>query len=72
MSKITSPPPIRHIFSHPLQVPEYRQLHEDYQANQPFFSFTDLGGETHFPDLEIPEKCVDQVEEMIRISAQGN
>lgn len=68
MNAIKDAPPIRHIFSHPLQAPDYRQLHKDFQEQHPFFSFADLEGKTHFPDLEIPEKCVEQIEELIRIS----
>lgn len=71
MAKIKDAPLIRHIFSHPIQSPEYHQLHKDFQAKHPFFSFADLEGETHFPDLEIPEKCVQQVEALIQASQQA-
>ncbi|KIW13928.1 hypothetical protein PV08_06709 [Exophiala spinifera] len=66
MSRITDSPPIRHVFSHPRQSPEYRKLHEDFASEHAFFSYADLEGETHFPDLEIPQKVVDQIEDLIR------
>ncbi|TPX15268.1 uncharacterized protein E0L32_004545 [Thyridium curvatum] len=65
MAKIASPPPIRHVFSHPLDSPEYRQLHEKFAQEHPWFSYTDLKGETHFPDLEIPDRVVEQLEDLI-------
>jgi pimeloyl-ACP methyl ester carboxylesterase len=68
MGKIKSPPPIRHIFSHPLNKPEYRQLHEDFAGRHAWFSYADLKGETHFPDLEMPETVVQQIEDLIEES----
>lgn len=65
MSKITQPPPIRHVFSHPLNRPDYRQLHKDFAEKHPWFSFTDLAGETHFPSLEIPEKVAQEIEDLL-------
>ncbi|KAK5061080.1 hypothetical protein LTR84_007622 [Exophiala bonariae] len=71
MSKIKNPPPIRHIFSHPRQNTEYRSLHENFASKHPFFSHADLEGETHFPDLEIPEKTVEQIEDLIQSINDG-
>ncbi|KEF62039.1 uncharacterized protein A1O9_00011 [Exophiala aquamarina CBS 119918] len=68
MSKIRVSPPIRHVFSHPRQSLEYRQLHQDFESKHAFFSYADLEGETHFPDLEIPEKVVEQIEDLIHSS----
>jgi len=65
MKKISNPPPIRHIFSHPKNNPEYRKLHEDFAKEHAWFSYTDLKGETHFPDLEIPDTVVGELEDMI-------
>ncbi|KAL2209075.1 putative dioxygenase [Sarocladium strictum] len=72
MEKLKNTVPIRHIFSHPLQAPDYRELHQNFQAKHSFFSYADLGGETHFPDLEIPDKCVEQIEDLIRTSGRSN
>ncbi|KAH8168442.1 alpha/beta hydrolase fold domain-containing protein [Sarocladium implicatum] len=66
MEKMRDAPPIRHIFSHPLDVPEYRELHGKFKEEHAFFSYTDLNGETHFPDLEIPQRCVEEIEDMIK------
>lgn len=69
MSKIDNPPKIRHIFSHPLNSPEYRILHEDFCQKNPWFSYTDLKGESHFPSLEIPEKVAEEMEDLISKAA---
>ncbi|ETN42649.1 uncharacterized protein HMPREF1541_01806 [Cyphellophora europaea CBS 101466] len=66
MKKIRDPQPIRHIFSHPLGSPEYRKLHEDMRKDNPWFSYTDLKGETHFPDLEIPQRVCEEIEDLIQ------
>lgn len=68
MKKIPNPPPIRHIFSHPLDSVEYRQLHENFAKENAWFSWTDLKGETHFPSVEIPEKVAEQMEDLIKQS----
>ncbi|KAL2203596.1 putative 1H-3-hydroxy-4-oxoquinaldine 2,4-dioxygenase [Sarocladium strictum] len=67
MRAIANPPPIRHIFSHPLGSKEYRDLHVELEKEAEWFSWTDLKGETHFPSLEIPEKVCEQTEEMIAL-----
>ena len=66
MKKITNPPPIRHVFSHPLDSQEYRQLHEDFAKENSWFSYKDVEGETHFPSVEVPERVVEQMEDLIR------
>lgn len=68
MSKIANPPPIRHIFSHPLNKPEYRELHDEFAKEHSWFSYTDLKGETHFPSLEIPGKVAQEIEDMIKLA----
>lgn len=67
MRKIANPPPIRHVFSHPLDSPVYRQLHEDFAKEHSWFSYADLEGETHFPSVEIPGKVCEQIEDLIKI-----
>ncbi|KAJ5883279.1 uncharacterized protein N7473_010165 [Penicillium subrubescens] len=66
MEMIENPPLIRHIFSHPLNQPEYRKLHEDLSRKHSWFSFADLEGETHFPSLEIPEKVAQQIDQLVQ------
>lgn len=66
MRKIGNPPPIRHVFSHPLEVLEYRQLHERFARENPWFSFTDLKGETHFPSVELPQRVCEELEDLIK------
>jgi pimeloyl-ACP methyl ester carboxylesterase len=56
MKMFNDPPPIRHAFSHPVDSEAYRKLHEEMAAENPWFTYTDLKGETHFPSLEMPEK----------------
>jgi pimeloyl-ACP methyl ester carboxylesterase len=69
MEKIKNPPPIRHIFSHPLNSPGYRHLHEEFSAKHSWFSYTDLKGKSHFPSLEIPEQVGQEIEELIEQAA---
>ena len=68
MKKIAHPPPIRHVFSHPLNNPAYRQLHEEFDRENPWFSWCDLKGETHFPSLELPGKVAEQLECVVKLS----
>lgn len=65
-----SMPPIRHVFSHPLDKPSYRQLHVDFARENPWFSWCDLQGQTHFPSLELPGKVAEQLEEVIKLSSR--
>lgn len=68
MSKLQNPPPIRHVFSHPLDDANYRQLHVEFATKHPWFGYADLKGETHFPDIEIPDKVVAEIEDLIAIA----
>lgn len=54
MEKLSAPRPIRHVFSHP-KIAEYDASHEEFRARNPWFSYTRLYGETHFPGIELPE-----------------
>ncbi|KAF5707509.1 1H-3-hydroxy-4-oxoquinaldine 2,4-dioxygenase [Fusarium globosum] len=65
MSKLKAPPLIRHIFSHPLNQPGYRELHDEFAQKNSWFSFTDLEGKSHFPSLEIPEKVAHEIEDLL-------
>ena len=66
MEMIENPPFIRHVFSHPLDQPEYRKLHEELSKKHSWFSFADLKGDTHFPSLEIPEKVAQQIDQLVQ------
>ncbi|KPI44658.1 1H-3-hydroxy-4-oxoquinaldine 2,4-dioxygenase [Cyphellophora attinorum] len=68
MSKLGEPPAIRHVFAHPRNDAQYEQLHVDFAAKHHFFSYTHLSGETHFPDIEIPEVVVAELESLIHES----
>ena len=66
MEAIKNPPPIRHIFSHPLNEREYRDLHEEFSGMHSWFSYTDLKGATHFPSLELPGKVAEQIDDLVQ------
>lgn len=66
MEAIKNPPPIRHIFSHPLNKPEYRDLHEVFNQTHSWFSYADLKGNTHFPSLELPGKVAEQIDDLVQ------
>ncbi|KAM0540643.1 hypothetical protein ACHAPJ_013554 [Fusarium lateritium] len=66
MATFSNPSPIHHIFSHPLNKPEYRQLQQDFAKKHSWFTYKDLEGETHFPSLEIPDRVAEEIEDLIR------
>ncbi|KAL2823257.1 1H-3-hydroxy-4-oxoquinaldine 2,4-dioxygenase [Aspergillus cavernicola] len=68
MEMLRDPCPIRHVFSHPLNKPEYRELHEEFSRKHGWFSYSDLKGETHFPSLEIPERVAEEIEDLVRVT----
>ncbi|WP_103531166.1 alpha/beta fold hydrolase [Streptomyces sp. SM11] len=55
MEQLTHSRPVRHVFSHP-KAAEYDTLHREFSDRNPWFSYTRLPGETHFPALELPEQ----------------
>lgn len=66
MRRMANPPPIRHVFSHPRDVPEYREIHESFAKENLWFSYTDLKGETHFPSVELPQRVCEELEDLIK------
>jgi pimeloyl-ACP methyl ester carboxylesterase len=64
MEKLTSPRPIRHVFSHP-KAPEYDALHEEFRKRNPWFSYTRLNGETHFPGIELPQQVAAELFDLV-------
>lgn len=71
MKKIVNPPPIRHVFSHPRDSLPYRQLHDRFARENPWFSYADVKGETHFPSLELPGRVCEELEDLIRTGRTG-
>ncbi|KAL3462726.1 Alpha/Beta hydrolase protein [Aspergillus heterothallicus] len=59
--------PIRHVFSHPIGDAAYRVRHEEFQAacGKQWFSWSDLGGPTHFPSLDSPGVVAGELEAFI-------
>ncbi len=64
MERLSEPRPIRHVFSHP-KIPAYDALHEQFRARHPWFSYTRLGGETHFPGIELPERVAAELTDLM-------
>ncbi len=64
MERLVEPRPIRHVFSHP-KVPEYDQLHEEFRSRNPWFSYTRLNGQTHFPGLELPDRVARELHDLL-------
>ncbi|KAF9895169.1 hypothetical protein FE257_000071 [Aspergillus nanangensis] len=67
MEKMESPPLILHVFSHPLDDLDYRRMHEEFRARHSWFSYADLKGETHFPDIEIPGRVAEHIDDLVRM-----
>ncbi|ADI11806.1 putative dioxygenase [Streptomyces bingchenggensis BCW-1] len=73
MEQLTHPRPVRHVFAHP-KVAEYDALHEDFRSRNPWFSYTRLEGETHFPALEQPEQVAAELNDFLKgapLTARG-
>lgn len=64
MEKLTQPRPIRHVFSHPKSA-DYDALHDEFCSRNPWFSYTRLPGETHFPGIEMPEHVAAELSDLI-------
>lgn len=64
MAQLAGERPIRHVFSHP-DAPEYDELHAEYAAAHPWFSYARLGGETHFPGIELPAEVAGELRALL-------
>lgn len=64
LEKLTEPRPVRHVFSHPKDE-SYDALHEEFRAKNPWFSYTRLDGETHFPGVELPREVAAEIEDFL-------
>lgn len=65
MARLAETRPVTHLFSQPT-APEYLQAQRDFRAQHPWFDFRILGGPTHFPTLDVPEKIADAVRDNIQ------
>ncbi|KAF7534152.1 hypothetical protein G7054_g6450 [Neopestalotiopsis clavispora] len=65
LEAIADPPLVRHVFSHP-KAESYAELHQTYQQkHESWFSFCQLGGETHFPIIELPQLVALHLKELV-------
>ncbi|MEV7957701.1 hypothetical protein ACFVZR_26865 [Streptomyces sp. NPDC058316] len=55
LEKLTEPHPVPHVFSHP-KPESYDSLHKQFHAQNPWFTYTRLNGETHSPGVELPRE----------------
>ncbi|MFE3021531.1 alpha/beta fold hydrolase [Streptomyces sp. NPDC059256] len=60
MSALGEHRPVRHLFSQPT-APAYVNAQREFAARHPWFSYHEVGGETHFPTLDSPEVVADQI-----------
>ncbi|SCF96850.1 hypothetical protein GA0115254_12835 [Streptomyces sp. Ncost-T10-10d] len=61
LEKLTEPRPVPHVFSHP-KSESYDTLHKRFRAQNPWFKYTRLNGETHFPGVELPREVAADIE----------
>ena len=60
---MTAKPNIRHVFSHPKDE-SYDKVHEEFAAENPWFSWTRLNGDTHFPVVELPAEVAAELRDL--------
>ncbi|MUM19271.1 alpha/beta hydrolase [Mycobacterium sp. CBMA271] len=64
IEKLTAPRPVRHIFCG-TEHTYYDDLHEEFGARIPWFSYKRLDGTTHFPQLELPAQVAAELEDLL-------
>ncbi len=64
MAQMREARPITHLYSQPTD-PAYEQAQVDFRAGHPWFDYRTLGGPTHFPTLDSPEKIATIVRENV-------
>ncbi|KAB2359494.1 alpha/beta fold hydrolase [Actinomadura montaniterrae] len=64
MAALTEPRPVKHLFSQPTD-PAYEQAQIDFHAAHPWFGYRTLGGPTHFPTLDSPDKVAAEIREYL-------
>lgn len=67
MAALSAPRPVLHLFSHPTE-PGYRDLHAEFARSHPWFSYEFLGGATHFPSQELPDKLAAHIASFVSTS----
>ncbi|WP_084264488.1 alpha/beta fold hydrolase [Actinomadura macra] len=60
MAGLTEPRPVKHLFSQPTD-PEYERAQIEFRAGHPWFDYHVLGGPTHFPTLDVPDKVAAEI-----------
>ncbi|MEE1736897.1 alpha/beta hydrolase [Streptomyces sp. BE147] len=60
MNALAEQRPVRHLFSQPT-ADEYVRAQQDFGAEHPWFSYHQVGGETHFPTLDSPQTVAEQI-----------
>lgn len=66
MAAMREPRPIRHLFSQPATI-AYEQHQIEFRDDHPWFSYRTLGGPTHFPTLDSPEKVAAEIREFATV-----
>ena len=70
MANLSSPRPIRHLFSQPT-APEYEKINSDFADEHPWFSYAKLGGPTHFPAIDVPDRVATHIREFVNAAREG-
>ncbi|ALR13611.1 dioxygenase [Mycobacteroides saopaulense] len=65
MEKLSEPRRVHHVFCKPERT-AYDDLHEEFRARNPWFSYARLDGTTHFPQLELPKRCAEELLALLR------
>ncbi|MGC5341906.1 alpha/beta fold hydrolase [Streptomyces sp. DT24] len=60
MNALADKRPVRHLFSQPTDA-GYVRAQRDFGAEHPWFSYRQIGGETHFPTLDSPGSVAEQI-----------
>ncbi|QKG24399.1 alpha/beta fold hydrolase [Actinomadura verrucosospora] len=64
MVGLTERRPVTHLFSQPTD-PAYEQAQIDFRAGHPWFGYRTLGGPTHFPTLDVPDKVAAEIRDQL-------
>lgn len=55
---------VHHIFCRPGRT-AYDDLHDEFRARNPWFSYARLDGTTHFPQLELPLRVAEELRDLL-------
>jgi pimeloyl-ACP methyl ester carboxylesterase len=70
MAGMGSPRPLRHLFSQPT-APEYEKINSDFADEHPWYSYAKLGGPTHFPAIDVPDRVASHIREFAEAVREG-